>query len=384
MTATRPSILLAVTSDMSLRLMNGFPEYLAEVGWDVHVASSPGPALQRLSIGGVVVAHSLPMQREISPMSDLRSFAAWIRLLGRVRPQLMVVGTPKAGLLGSLAGLVTRVPNRVYLLRGLRMETSRGMHRRVLLSVERLVFRAVHAVVAVSPSLRRAAVELRLGAEEKVHVIGEGSSNGVDVQLFVDAVHGARRNAANLGLVPGVPVIGYVGRWTDDKGVQQLLSAGRLLTARGVEHRVLVVGGAEGKARGSKYAPPGSEVIFTGHVSDPEAYYGLMSVLCLPTLREGFPNVVLEAAASRLATVTTDATGARDSVVHEVTGLIVEQSNVNALADALQRLIESPELAERLADAAFEHVSEHFARDRVWLRQEQWFRSFLHERAGSS
>ena len=124
MTSGKPRIVLGVTVDLSLRLMAGFPQYLAERGWDVHVVSSPGARLDALAGVDGVTVHALTMAREPSPVSDLRSLIAWMRLLRRLRPDVVSVGTPKAGLLGGIAARLTRVPGRVYMLRGLRLETS--------------------------------------------------------------------------------------------------------------------------------------------------------------------------------------------------------------------------------------------------------------------
>ena len=176
------TILLAVTSDVSLSLMAGFPAYLVSQGWDVHVVSAPGPKLQPLAELDGVSVHALEMRRDPAPLHDLRSLMSWIRLLRKVRPDVMSVGTPKAGLLGSLAGLLTRVPARVYLLRGLRYETTAGLKRTILLGLERLSAACSHKVVAVSESLRKTAVADGVSPAHKMVVIGSGSSNGVDME----------------------------------------------------------------------------------------------------------------------------------------------------------------------------------------------------------
>ena len=380
---TPPRILLGVTADISLTLMRGFPEYLRDNGWEVHVVSAPGAALSALSAIPGITTHAISMARQPSPVRDLRSLVAWCRLLRRVRPSLISVGTPKAGLLGGLAGFLTRVPHRVYLLRGLRLETSTGVQRRVLSVLERASMTVAHDVIAVSHSLRQRAIDLKLVQESKIQVLGLGSSNGVDLLAFSRDAPGLpelARSSADLGISAGVPVIGFVGRLTADKGLSVLADAREILASRGIDHHLLVVGGIDEGASETllnKIMTAGRDAIRTGHVSDPRPYYALMDILCLPTYREGFPNVVLEAAAAEIPTVTTDATGAIDSVIDGRTGTTVAVGSAIQLANALELLISDSSLRQVMGADALRHVTAHFNQPDVWLRTHTYYLNLL-------
>ena len=379
MTAKRPKILLAVTADMSLTLMRGFPEHLSNQGWEVHVVSTPGPLLASLSSQPHVHTHSLPMERQPSPLKDLVALALWIRLLRRVRPDIMSVGTPKAGLLGCIAGFLVGVPRRLYLQRGLRLETASGFLRRVFTLLEKLTIAASHDVVAVSPSLRGRAIMLGLVKDTKIRVLGSGSSNGIDPDAYLESNFSGsepKKLKNGLGLVDDVPVIGFVGRLSADKGILILSEARRILSAAGVDHQLLVVGGNDPGQDSSALITPGINVrnaIITGHVTDLRLHYQLMDVLCLPTYREGFPNVVLEAGASGVPTVTTDATGAIDSVVDKVTGLIVEVGSSVQLATALEELLVNPIKRAAMGEAALDRIRESYRRIDFWERHSNYY-----------
>ena len=368
----RRRILLAVTADMSLRLMQGFPEYLVTRGWDVHVVSSPGPLLDELSSADGVTTHGITMAREPSPVEDLRALAAWVRLLRRVRPSLLSVGTPKAGLLGGIAGLLTRVPHRVYLLRGLRLESFSGPRRMVLALLEKFASSCAHRILAVSHSLRNRATALKLMPPEKIVVLGAGSSNGVESALysrerFADA--DLARMSKALGLVPGIPVVGFVGRLTKDKGLEVLAETRAILERKKVDYQLLIVGGiddSDGARILDAVCSTGRPALVSGQVDNPELYYQLMDILCLPTLREGFPNVVLEAAAAGVPTVTTTATGAIDSVIHGETGLIATVGSAESLSDQLALLLRDSELRSTMGANATLRVKNCFERTAVW------------------
>jgi glycosyltransferase involved in cell wall biosynthesis len=326
------------------------------------------------------------MKREPALLDDVVSLYRWVRLLLRVRPNLISVGTPKAGLLGSIAGLVTRVPRRIYLLRGLRLETATGVPFVILRFAEKIAVLSSHQVLAVSESLRTKAVQLKIVRADKVTVLGRGSSNGVNIEQFqlpnLDP-SGLEALASTLGLDRDVPVVGFVGRLTRDKGLDVLNAARELLQARGIDHQLLVIGAIE---PGGQMATAGStpmlnsgerRPVFTGQVEKPELYFQLMDVLCLPTFREGFPNVVLEAAASRVPTVTTTATGAVDSVLDGITGLVAQVGSAQSLSDNLATILLDRKLRSRMGDAAFDFVQDHYRRDHVWGLTEKYFRGFL-------
>jgi glycosyltransferase involved in cell wall biosynthesis len=367
---------LTVTGARSFGLMHGFPEYLERAGWAVHLVSAPGPELDGLA-RRVSGAHPVTMARGPNPGADVRALVHWVRLLRRLRPDAVLAATPKAALLGLVAARLTGVPVRVYHLWGLRLETTTGPLRRLLTLTEKATSRAATRVLAVSASL--AAEYTGLAGPRVVDLIGSGSSSGVDASHFDPSLvrpSEVGRAGHAAGLEPGRFVVGYVGRITPDKGLDTLDAAMRILAGDGVPACLLVVG-AEDVAGYDPFTA--AHVHRVGPVAEPRPYYRLMDVLCLPTLREGMPNVCLEAAAMEVPVVTTTATGAVDSIADGETGLLVPPGDAAALARALRALHQDPALSRRMGAAGRRWVRAHFSRPQLWAEHDQYLRRQLPE-----
>lgn len=370
----KPRLLHVVTSPMGAETMlRGQLRFLREEGFEVYVASSPGGGLNRVAASDGVTAFAVPMEREIAPLRDVVSLWRLWRLMRRLRPDVCHVGTPKAGLLGGLAALLAGVQRRFYTLHGLRLETATGLRRAILTRAERISCRLAHRVICVSKSLAERAIELGLVEASKTRIVASGSANGVDVSRFdCTALRqaGARRVRRGLGLPAEATVVGFVGRLSRDKGIAELIDAFQQLEDGFSGLRLLLVGCFETSdpvpawVEASIRANP--RIVHTGFVDDPSPLYQLMDVVVLPSYREGFPTVALEAAAAGKPIVATRVTGTQDAVVDGESGLLTPARDSFALAKAIGVLLEDRTRAARMGLAARRRVEREFPPERVW------------------
>jgi len=354
--------------------------YMRSCGFEVTLVASPDPTLDAIRLSEGVEVRGVPMSRSISLTQDLRSLLQLIRLFRELRPDIVNVGTPKAGLLAGLAAAFCRVPYRIYTLHGLRLEGATGARRRLLAATEWISCRSAHAVHCVSRSLRNRVLSMRLATPSKAIVLGNGSCNGVDTAWFRPAQEpiATARQRRSLGIHRDARVIGYVGRITRDKGIRELVEAYVTVRGQRPDLHLLLVGQPDDtdpldddvRSALSRIG----DVTITGWVANPAPYYHCMNVFVLPTYREGLPQTALEAAASAVPVVTTDATGARDAVIHGVTGLVVRRGDAGSLATALARLLDDPELACRLGSKGRAWVSRAFVQERVWMSLAELYR----------
>lgn len=366
-------------------LLKGQLSWLQDHGWRVCLAASPDDEAKVAAEREGVRLYPLPMTRSITPLSDLCALIRWVRLIHRLKPAAVNASTPKAGFLGTLAAWMLRVPKRIYVVRGLRLEGVTGPLAWVLWLMERVAMACSTDVVFVGPSLAEQAVLRGLGGRGKGWVVRAGSSNGVDVCRVVARAEEIpqERMRDDLGLEEHDFVVGYVGRVTSDKGVDTLITA--FEDARlPLSAKLVVVGWVEDEQLRGRLATLGDRVRTVGSVRNVPAHMATMNVLCLPTKREGFPNVVLEAAALRIPVITSRATGSIDSVVDGETGILMDVDDHRALARALEQLHADPEWARTLGDNAHQRVVRDFKPIDIWrgvlaIMQSEYGAAGLHQ-----
>jgi glycosyltransferase involved in cell wall biosynthesis len=353
--------------------LKGQLSYMRERGFDVVVISAPGDELLIVRKREEVTTIAVPMEREISLLKDLVSLVRLYRVLRRIRPAIVIAGTPKAGLLGMIAASAAHVPVRIYLLTGLRLETTGGLKRFVLGITERCASALAHRVICMSESLRRLYVMLGCTTEIKTCVLGKGSPNGYAADEFIptpEVRDRARALRERLGIPDNAPVVGFVGRFTRDKGVPELLDAFDRVLASFPEARLLMLGNFENGdpipdscARRLRSHP---RVVLAGFVSDPGSYYPIMDVLAFPSHREGLGGVPLEAAGAEVPTVAFKATGSVDAICDGVTGTLVPLGDVGSFACALQKYLGDEFLRREHGQAARERLLRDFRPEIIW------------------
>jgi len=362
-------IAIVVTAKITATtFVSGFARYAATRGHNIYIfADSLEP--EQIEVGkGRISYVPITMCRDPHPIKDLRSLLELTTELRRNRPKVLLYATPKASLLASIAGTALGIRTRVYQLWGLRLETVTGTTRRILAACEKITSKFSTKILANSVSLSATYQSLGLNVGKRVDVLGQGSSHGVDIVRYSRVSSYPtldEKTSEFLNRNKSRFIVGFVGRLHPDKGIDTLLAAVNQVQASGTPVAVLIVGNDEGANFERDLYWEDSSII-VGHVDDPRPYYAAMDVLVLPSLREGFPNVVLEAAAMSVPSIVSNGTGLVDSVVDGETGLIVPVQDSKILADAITRLATDAQQLSKLSAAARIRVEEHFIQELVW------------------
>jgi glycosyltransferase involved in cell wall biosynthesis len=366
-----------VTVPMTAKaFMRGHLRYMVEQGYDVTLISSPEPELLEVSLQESIPTIGIKIEREINLWADLISIWQLYWKLIELKPDIVNASTPKAGLLGTIAAWLARVPIRIYFLRGLRAETASGFKKIVLLTTERISSACATIIVPVSQSLRNTYLEKKLAPIEKLFIVGGGSSNGVDPNIFSSSesvLSASRIIKQDLKIPESAQVVGFVGRLTKDKGIVELVEAFTQTQQTVSNIFLLLIGWLEDgdpvPHNIVEEIESNPAIIATGFIKDTSLYYPIFNILAFPSYREGFPNVPLEAAMFSIPTIGFNATGTIDAVQDGVTGVIVPLGNTDKLSEALVMLLTDQKKCEELGRAAKDRALLYYQPKKIW---ENW------------
>lgn len=382
-------VIHAVTISQSLNLMRGQLNYLNNQGLEVKAICSDGENINDFEETEGISVLKVNMEREISLMKDFKSLMQCIKVIRTEKPDIVSAGTPKAGLLVTLAAFICRVPVRIYKVRGLRVETATGIKRQILLTAEKISAASATHVLVVSSSLRQRVVELGITHNNKITILGKGSSNGFKVERFqksAELLKTVTQKKKEFGLTEQHIVLGYVGRMTKDKGIEEMVEVFMELEKKYANLRLLIVGNYEEgdpvSARVRQEIKNNAKIIHAGFQKDPVPFYYLMNIFVLLTKREGFSNVSIEAALTGLPVIASNATGAKDTIIDRETGFLVDFTNTEDIAEKISLLVSNPELRNQMAANGKKWAEENFSNDQIWEEMNKYYQTLLASRVG--
>lgn len=349
---------------------------LRDAGYDVTGIAAPGPHIPRIEAAGIRFL-PLHMTRNFTPLADLVSLWQLWSLIRRERFAIVHTHNPKPGLLGQLAARLAGVPIVINTLHGFYFhDHMRPLARRFYITMEQIAARCSDVVLSQNREDIETARRERIGQPWRFKYLG----NGIDLATFDPARFSAeevRQRRETLGLPPDAPVVGFVGRLAARrKGFLDFLAAGAAVAQRLPEAHFLIIGEADhGKPDAvepvvAEQYGIADQCLFLGRRPNSELplLYRCMDLLVLPSLFEGVPRVVMEAAAMGVPAVVTDVKGNREALEQGRTGLLVPLGDVRALATAILAVLEDGERACRMGAASRELAIERFDERLIFAR----------------
>lgn len=367
-----PRLLRITTVPISLKLLlRGQLSFFKENGFEVLAVSSDGPEVQSLTDEGIPHA-VVQMTRVISPLRDLVALFTLVRVIRKFRPDIVHTHTPKAGLLGMLAAWLCRVPVRLHTVAGLPVMERRGFVRQLLLLTERITYACATTVYPNSRGLKTF-IDKHIATQTPVKIIGNGSSNGIDTRFFTptDDLRAEGQNLRHQYAIPdNALVFSFIGRIVADKGVNELVRAFHDLSAR-MNVYLLLTGPFEDEldpvsAESRRIIGESKRIITPGYVNDVRPVLIAADVFVLPSYREGFPNVVMQACCMGTPCIVSDINGCNEIIAHNETGLIVRPKDPDALRSAMETMASYPDLRDAFSTRARDHVVRNYDQGFVW------------------
>lgn len=388
MSSNKPRIVLSITDAFCLGFLRGQAKYLKENGFDVYLFCPEGEGLDAYGESEGCTVVKIPYKREISLIDDLKCLFITYKQFKEIKPDVINVGTPKAGLIGVMAGAFSGVKNRIFTLRGLRSTAEpEGMQKKIVEFMEKLTHYFATKIISITPSMANYGFQNGILKPKKTVVLAKASSNGINVIRFSPS----NATAPQVQLLreefridSNDFVFGFVGRVVKSKGIEEIYLAFKNLKNKYKNIKLLIVGPVEltsdaVDANMLREMEGDNTVIMAGKRKDVEFCYQVMDVFSLPShnFREGFGNVAMEASASGIPIIVTRGAGCQDAVIDGKTGLLIDPKDDKALQEAFDFYYKQPDKGRAHGIAGAQYANEFFRNEVIWQAQVQLYNTLL-------
>lgn len=284
----------------------------------------------------------VPMKRRISIFADLLAIYKMIRVLLKHKPDIVHSYSPKAGLISSIAGRICGVRSRIHTFTGLIFPTSVGIMHHILRLVDKLICATCTQVIAEGIGVKRQLDQY--GVSSDALVLGHGNIAGVDEFFFsrkgfnVSISDAYEKLDLNPDAVAGRTIFVFIGRINEDKGIEDLFKALPKLDSE--KYLCLVIGDFDCTAAYEEYLQgnyiqSNKNIILLGFLDDVRVALSICDCLILPSYREGFPNVVLQAGSMSVASIVTDIPGSNEIISEGENGFLVPPGSPDEISRAM-------------------------------------------------
>lgn len=359
---------ICIITTISLSIKSFFLEqiaYLSENGYEVTIISDTDEELINV-IHPDVRYVPVPMKRGLDPMGGIWAINKMYCIFKENKFDIVQYSTPNAAFYASIASKLAGIRIRLYHNMGYRYATSEGIKRTIFKTLEKITCKLSTEIQPVSFSNLEFGVKERLFPRQKARVIWNGSTGGVDLAKFDISKKEEWKNEifSKYNIGTETFVFGFVGRITRDKGINELLSAYRGLSLKNTSIKLILVGTEENIDSLNQdlynWAKSREDIVFTGSTQEVYKYFAAFDVMILPSYREGFGNVVIEAQAMGVPVIVSDIPGPTDAILANVTGIVIPKQDANALLEAMRNMINLPNIVEIMGESAYQYVRNHF------------------------
>lgn len=377
----KPRIAIIVSAPITVKAFLHHPILALSNDYNVTVFANAATADCLGDLADLVDFQPLPINRSIAPLRDLYALWRTYRFLDRLKFDVVHSITPKAGLIAMVAAYAARVPCRIHTFTGQVWVTRRGVTRALLRTMDRKIASFSTLIVVDSPSQQDFLVQEAIVTRVESRVLADGSISGVDLQRFRPSPLHRSRIRAELRVGDDAPLALFLGRLKHDKGVTDLARAFSILHKRNPHYRLALVGPDEDGLQAelvSILRGCADAIHIVPYTNEPEAYMAAADVFCLPSYREGFGSVIIEAGSCGLPSVASRIYGVTDAVVEGRTGLLHNPGDVDAIARALGALLSDTRFRKGMGDAARERALSLFSQQRL---SQEWVNLYAEQLA---
>lgn len=344
--------------------------YTQKNGFDVILVTPYDASVEKFCDEHNIKYIPVEMKRRISVIYDIYSLIHMLLVFTSNRIDVVHSISSKAGFLTAISAFIARIPVRLHVFAGLPWANMSGLKRIIAKSCDRLIVKLSTRCYSDSSSQKDILINYHIADTQKVVVLGKGTVGGIDLSRFDVSSRESYASEVSISLRKKNEItLTFVGRINREKGVEELISAFKVIESEYKDVRLILVGDIDHNVEPISSATISEiklnkNIIHVGFQERPELYLSISDIFVLPSYREGFGNVVIEASAMGVCVLGTRVTGLVDSIVENETGILVEPRSMPDLVLGLKTLIDNSVLRNNLGRGGIEW-SKSFDQDYV-------------------
>ena len=318
--------------------------------------------------------NNIKFHRKPNLIIDIKTFFILLYFLIKNKPSLTISLSPKAGFLTALSSFITRVPYRIHWFTGQVWITKKGLVRRFYKIIDKIIFNLSSHVLVDSHSQRKFLISNNIISKNKSSVLFNGSVGGVNIKKFKfnNSNRYLKRRKFNISINDFVFL--YLGRINKDKGIFDIIKAFEKIQEFDKIFLILV-GPLEDKNI-KNLIKDNKRIIYAGKTLVPEKWFSIADIFCLPSYREGFGSVIIEAGSCNLPTLGSNIYGINDAIKKDQTGFFHKAGCINDIQKKMLFVIKNKRLLKKYGKRARKRVEENFEENLI----SQKFLEFINSR----
>lgn len=301
--------------------------------------------------------------RKPSLIIDFKCFLLLTYLIIRKKPFLTISISPKAGFLNALASFIARVPCRIHWFTGQIWVTKTGLVRKFYMIIDKIIFNLSIHVLVDSKTQRKFLISNNIISKIKSSVLLDGSVGGVNINKFKFDETSRNSKRKKFKISKNSFVFLYLGRINKDKGIIDLIGAFEKIQGQ-YEAFLILVGPIE-DSNIKNLIDDNKKIFYVRKTSTPEKWYAIADIFCLPSYREGFGSVIIEAGSCNMPTLGSNIYGIKDAILKNQTGFFHKVGNVDDIKKKMLFVLKNRNLLKIYGRNARKRVEMNFAEDLI-------------------
>ncbi|NJB35362.1 glycosyltransferase family 4 protein [Croceivirga sp. JEA036] len=354
--------------------------------FNILTVSSDGPQIEEIRKYEGVRCEVVEIERRIAPLKDLKSLIQLYNKFKTEKPCIVHSITPKAGLLSMMAAYLARVPHRAHTFTGLVFPYKTGFSKFLLLNLDRLICKLATDIFPEGEGVKSDLIKNKV-TNKTLEIIANGNINGIDGTFFNPQLFKSKNDELRktLNIPKNNLIFLFVGRLVKDKGVEELVAAFKNIQSKNSNTTLLLVGPYEHNL--DPIAQPtikeiknNMNIIEVGWQNDVRPYLSICNIFCLPSYREGFPNVLLQAGAMGKFSIASNISGANEIIVPDFNGRLIEPKNVESLIHEMNRCLQKQSDFNKINLDIRNYILDTYNQERVWSSLKNKYMDMINKR----